>query len=169
MKSSPLLLALTALASPVFALNTGDTVPPEVLKQLGAEPDKVLVVDFFAEWCESCRKELPLISALSTRSNPAQVTFVGIDTDEDTQVGQAFQAELKAQGALSFRVIDDPRQALVDQFSPRGYPALYLIKGGKIVAEHLGATPDIDSKLSADLTRLGASTPSLASTAREQP
>lgn len=156
MKIPALGLALTVLATPAFALKPGDAVPDNVLQRLGAAPGKITVVDFFAEWCESCRKELPLISALSERSDPARVEMVGVDTDEDLAVGKAFQAEMKAQGALSFRVIDDPEQTLVNEFKPRGYPALYLIRNGKIVSEHLGATPDIDVKLTQDLQRLGA-------------
>jgi len=151
-----LLLALLAALplSTAQAYQVGDAVDPAVLQQLGAQPGKVVVVDFFAEWCESCRKELPLISALKSRVNAQNVQFVGIDTDNSEEVAKAFQAEMQAKGALNFPVVNDLEQTLVAQFKPKGFPALYIVQDGKVAKAHLGATPNIDNLIEADLKAL---------------
>ncbi len=156
-----LTLTLTLAASSALAFQPGEVLPSTILAQLGASPSKITVVDFFAEWCESCRKELPLISALNSRSNKSQVEFIGIDSDDDIRAGQAFQKVMQDKGGLNFRVIDDPQQALVKAFKPRGFPALYIIQDGKLVKEHLGATPNIDVLVQQDLNVL--TSPNLAS------
>ncbi len=113
------------------------------------------MIDFFAEWCNSCRKELPLISAVHARADKKKVDFIGVDTSESVKAGSAFQKELRDKGGLSFRVVADPEQALVNSFKPRGYPALYILKDGKVVREHLGAIPNVDVVLERDLKALG--------------
>jgi cytochrome c biogenesis protein CcmG, thiol:disulfide interchange protein DsbE len=138
-----------------LALKPGDPVDPAVLARLQVDPAKVTVVDFFAEWCVSCRKELPLINAVHERSNKAKVEFIGVDTDEDPKVAAAFQKEMRDKGAMGFRVVNDAQQTLVGSFKPKGYPALYVLQGGKVVKEHLGAMPDVDRVILRDLKALG--------------
>jgi cytochrome c biogenesis protein CcmG, thiol:disulfide interchange protein DsbE len=130
-------------------------IAPQTLAQLQADPQRVTVIDFFAQWCASCRKELPLISALHARVDQTKVEFIGVDTDESVEVGVAFQNELRASGGLNFRVVNDPKQQIVKQLKPRGYPALYVIKDGAIVREYLGALANLDTLLAQDLKALG--------------
>lgn len=154
MKRFALCLIVALCAAPVFALNVGDSVDPKILEQLKVDPNKVTVIDFFAEWCESCRKELPLISATHTRVDAQKIVFLGVDTSDDTKAGAAFQEEMRAKGALGFTTIADTQQLLVKAFKPKGYPALFIVKDGKILKAHLGATPNIDQLLAADFKEL---------------
>ena len=148
--------ALLVAASPAtWAYKVGDSVDPAVLAKLQIDPLKITVIDFFAEWCVSCRKELPLISAVQTRANKQKVDFVGVDTDDSQKVAEDFQKELRDKGALSFRTHNDVDQSLVRSFKPRGYPALYILQSGKVVREHLGAMPNVDVVLEQDLKALG--------------
>ena len=142
-------------AQAALAYNVGDAVDPAVLSRLRVDPAKVTVVDFFAEWCASCRKELPLISAVHGRVDKERVDFLGVDTDDSLKAAEAFQRDMRAKGALSFRALNDPEQSLVAAFKPKGYPALYILKGGKVVREHLGAMPNVDALLDKDLKSLG--------------
>ena len=148
-------LLLSCLAFPAHALKVGDSVDAAALAKLGASPGKVTVVDFFAEWCASCRKELPLVSALAGRLDSKRVEVVGVDVTADPALSAAFQAELRAKKALNFRVINDPQQQLVAAFRPLGFPALYLLKDGKVARRHLGAVADIDKLIARELAELG--------------
>lgn len=131
-----------------FAYNVGDKVDPAVLKQLNVDPNKVTLVDFFASWCTSCKKELPLLDNMSL--DTSKVAVIGVDTDKKVAKGKAFQKKLK----LKMRVYDDPSQAIISKFKPFGMPALYYIKGGKIVKIRQGALPHIDKKIEKDLKKL---------------
>jgi cytochrome c biogenesis protein CcmG/thiol:disulfide interchange protein DsbE len=163
MSSVPLLSRLASICAligasacvPAMAYSVGDAVDPAILSRLQIDPAKVTVIDFFAEWCISCRKELPLISAVHGRLDKAKVDFVGIDTNDSLSAAEAFQRDMRAKGALSFRAINDPEQNLVGLFKPKGYPALYILKGGKVVAQHLGALPNVDALLDRELKSLG--------------
>ncbi|MGC4059926.1 MAG: TlpA disulfide reductase family protein [Aquabacterium sp.] len=152
-----LIVGMAALClNAAHAANIGEAIDPATLNTLKVDPAKITVIDFFAEWCISCRKELPLISALHARSDQKKVEFIGVDTDDSIKAAQAFQKELRDKGMLGFRVLNDTDQALVKSFKPKGYPALYILKDGKVVREHLGATPNVDALLEQDLKALGA-------------
>jgi cytochrome c biogenesis protein CcmG, thiol:disulfide interchange protein DsbE len=127
-----------------------------VVETLQIDPKRVTVIDFFAQWCGSCRKELPLVSAVNKRVDPSKVEFIGVDTDGSLAVAQEFQSEMRAKEALNFRVVNDPGQELVKRLKPRGYPALYIVKDGVVVREHLGALPNVDALIEQDLKALGA-------------
>lgn len=147
-------LLLALICSSAHAYKVGDSVDPSVLSKLGAEHGKVTVVDFFAEWCSSCRKEIPLISALNSRIDKKTVDIMGVDADDTLAAAEGFQKELKAKGALNFRVSNDIDQSLVRMFKPKGFPALYLLKDGKVAKVHFGAMPNIDQLIEADLKAL---------------
>ena len=137
------------------AYQPGDTIEPAVLTKLQIDPAKITVIDFFAEWCISCRKELPLISAVHDRLDKKKVDFIGVDTDDTLKAAEVFQKELRDKGALSFRTHNDIEKSVVKSFKPRGYPALYIVKDGKVVREYLGAVPNVDAVLEQDLKALG--------------
>ncbi|MEK8026631.1 MAG: hypothetical protein RLY78_979 [Pseudomonadota bacterium] len=147
--------AATVLPLTAQAYKPGDAVDPALLQRLRIDPAKVTVLDFFAEWCTSCRKELPLISAVADKADKSRVDVVGVDTDDSAAVADAFQKEMRAKGALTFRTLNDVDQSIVRQFKPKGYPALYILKDGKVARMHLGAMPDVDVRLQRDLKDLG--------------
>lgn len=146
--------ASLACSVDALALDVGEVITPAVLAQLTEHQDKTIVVDFFAEWCQSCRKELPLIASLKSRTDAGKVVFVGVDTDDSLDVANAFQQEMKDKGALNFPVVNDIDQTLVGHFKPKGFPALYIIHNGKLVSAHLGATPAIDAVIEKELAHI---------------
>jgi thiol-disulfide isomerase/thioredoxin len=156
MRKLAVCLATALACGALHAAAPGDAIDPAVLAKLQVDPARFTVVDFFAEWCISCRKELPLVSALHGRVDKKKIDFIGVDTDDTLKVAEAFQKEMRDKGALSFRVVNDPEQAVVKSFKPKGYPALYILKDGKVVREHLGAMPNVDAVLEKDLKALGA-------------
>lgn len=140
-----LLMAVSLSAS---AYRSGDTVDAEILKKLKINPDKITLVDFFASWCTSCKKELPLLDNM--KLDAEKVEIMGVCTDEDIKKGKAFQKKLN----LKMRVFDDTNQSVVSAFSPFGMPALYYIQNGKVIKVRQGAIPAIDKKVAADLKKI---------------
>jgi len=139
-----IILLICALAlSNLQAYKIGDTIEPKISKILELDKSKITVVDFFASWCISCAKELPLINDLHKSSDSKKVEILGVDTDKDIKKGKAFQKKL----ALDFRVYNDSSQDVIGAFDPIGMPACYIIKNGKIVDAIFGAVDDIDKKL----------------------
>jgi thiol-disulfide isomerase/thioredoxin len=131
----------------LMALETGDTLPKNIQDQLKLESNKVYVIDFFASWCKSCKKELPLISNLY---NQQESNVIGINVDKNQEDGEKLVKEL----ALSFPIIYDTNKSLVEAFNPLGFPAVYYVRNGQILNVLFGAIEAIDKKIIEDIKAL---------------
>lgn len=141
-------LLLTLLFLQLSAYEVGDTVSEQMQKQLGlTDHSKLYVVDFFASWCGSCQKELPLIATLDHKVDHSDVEIIGIDVDKDPAKALVFQKELQEEHQLRFRIINDAESQIIGTFNPIGMPTLYFIKNQKVIKIITGATDDIDSKI----------------------
>ena len=134
-KKFTLLIFLSTLS--VYAINIGDSIPKNIQKTLKLKPNKVYVIDFFASWCHSCEKELPLVSKLYKKHH---LNIMGINEDRREKQGRAFVKRL----SLSFPIYYDKSQKMINTFSPKGFPTLYFIKNGKIIDVIVGARNHID-------------------------
>lgn len=143
MLKKTILLTTLLLLSNLHAYKIGDTIDPKIIKTLNLDNSKITVIDFFASWCISCKKELPLVNKLHQDSDAKKIEILGVDTDKEIAKGIAFQKEL----GLKFRVHNDKSQEIIAAFDPIGMPACYIIKDGKVVDAIFGAVSDIDKKL----------------------
>lgn len=133
-----------------YAYKTGDKVDDIFYKMSKTNPKNMVIVDFFASWCASCEKELPLINNFYKNNKNENVKVIGIDTDEDVNEGIAFQKKLK----INFNVLNDNNYTLVNKFNPKGMPALFYIKDSKVVKVIYGAVDNIDQVITKDLESL---------------
>ena len=93
------LVAAIAFAGGLWLSATQQSAPPEpsaaeslyamALPDLQGKPQKleqwrgkVLVVNFWATWCEPCRKEIPLFVQLQSKYAAKNLQFVGISIDQ---------------------------------------------------------------------------------------
>jgi thiol-disulfide isomerase/thioredoxin len=128
----------------LMALETGDSVPKNIQEKLKLESDKVYVVDFFASWCKSCKKELPLITNIY---NEKVVEVIGVNVDKHKEDGERLVKKLE----LSFPIVYDSDKILVEAFNPLGFPAIYYVKNGQILNIIFGAVEEIDKKITEDI------------------
>lgn len=63
---------------------------------------KALLVNFWASWCEPCKKELPQLAAHYETLDRDRVEFVGISEDSDTTAARTFAARLRLPFPLFF-------------------------------------------------------------------
>ncbi|MDN3612289.1 TlpA family protein disulfide reductase [Vibrio ostreicida] len=134
-----------------MAFQQGDKLTETASAGLKLDNSQLTIVDFFAEWCVSCRHELPLVNQLYRDLKQTGVTVVGVDVDEEVEVGLAFQQSL----GLQFPVVNDPEQALIAEFQPIGMPALYYIYQGEVLKVRFGAINDIRNVILQDLAEMG--------------
>ncbi len=138
-------LVLTAVL--LSAYQKGDRLSDPISKKLGLEKDRIYVIDFFASWCASCKKELPYLNRFAEREKGKGIEVIGIDVDENVAAGKAFQQALKREHALGFRVLNDPKGEIIKRFDPIGMPAIYIVKNGRVEELILGAKDHIDTLL----------------------
>ena len=82
---------------------------------------RVIVVKFFAKWCEPCTRTLPEVERLH-REHP-KVKVIGISLDER----RADVDELVQTFGLSFPVIQDRSHAITGKFRVRELPKTFVI------------------------------------------
>jgi thioredoxin 1 len=50
--------------------------------------DKIVIIDFFAEWCGPCKRIAPIYQELSDKF--MNIVFLKIDVDESEKISEAF-------------------------------------------------------------------------------
>lgn len=97
---------------------------------------KVVLLNFWATWCGSCKAEMPSLNNLYLElgSKGLAVLAVTIDTSEDTV--RSFVADRK----LAFTVLmDKEKEVYFDSYAVMGLPTTFLIdKKGNIVEKIIG-------------------------------
>lgn len=96
------------------------TLSGEVL-HTGHFRGRVIVIEFFAEFCARCRYTLPALEALR-RAHP-EVAFVGIFEDEH----RADAVWLVRRHGLGFPVVHDEDGRIADRFGVEAMPATFVI------------------------------------------
>ncbi|MDG0816357.1 TlpA disulfide reductase family protein [Bdellovibrio svalbardensis] len=109
--------------------------PPKVeFKAITAEPlsknsltfvdlkGKVVIVDFWASWCEPCKEALPHYNKLYEKYKNQGVVFIGINEDDDLKERDAF---LKAH-PISFPVFFDKEKQMAKDFQVVALPTLFV-------------------------------------------
>jgi len=84
----------------------------EFKKEVLEEKDKLILVDFYADWCGPCRITAPIIEELAQEIK--EVKFVKINVDENPQ--------------------------LASQYSIFSIPTFLLFKNGQVVDQMVGAS-----------------------------
>lgn len=146
-----LLVMMLVASGPSQAYQQGEMLSANAQKLLGLDPERVTIIDFFAEWCVSCRVELPEVNAIAPELAPLGVVVLGVDVDEDEALAIEFQKSL----GLTFRVVNDTQQELVADFQPVGMPALYYVYQGQVLKVRYGAINHIGDVIKADLQAMG--------------
>lgn len=134
MRGPLVVLVLAALlgARPVAAtVGAGDPLPSFALARWdGARvaaadvAGKVVVVDFWATWCATCKEALPAIDALARRLADRGVVVLAVNVDRNRKAADAWLAERLP--APQMTLLHDPEGSLLARLGAGGMPAVYV-------------------------------------------
>ena len=96
---------------------------------------KVVVLNFWAQWCGPCLNELPLLDAMHLRLVEPGALVLGVNIDEQISAGRGVADHL----GLNMSVVFDPKGDAVALYDPPALPTTYLIDAeGKLVEIYEG-------------------------------
>lgn len=95
---------------------------------LAAHAGKVVIVDFWATWCDPCRDSFPHYQRM-VEQNGGKLVVLGLSTDDDPDGIPAFAKETGAKFPLAW----DDGQTVARQYSPPTMPTSYVVDGNGIV------------------------------------
>ncbi len=117
-------------SAPALKPLIGNPVAPLVLKDpqgithdIGRYRGQVVLVNFWATWCEPCRQEMPSIQRLRERLAGKPFTVFAVNVDEpDARVRQ-----FMAQTQFELPVLLDPGKTVTRAWSVRVLPTSFLV------------------------------------------
>lgn len=123
--------AVAARVAPGFALETltGDSLSLDDLSDR-----KVVLVNFWASWCEPCKEEIPVLIELHAEYGDKGFMVLGATVDDLPRDSRAFVEEME----ISYpSVITTPRMREEWRLAP-WLPTTFLLVDGRIVEEWVG-------------------------------
>ena len=111
--------------APEFALPTlkGPT------QSLSSLRGKVVLVDFWAQWCEPCKKELPELDKLAKAYAGKGVVILAVNIDKQ----RANAEKLVKQLGLGLDVLLDPSASVASSYDPPKMPSSFVVDKKGIV------------------------------------
>jgi thiol-disulfide isomerase/thioredoxin len=111
---------------------------------------KFVLLDFWATWCEPCRRDLPAVEKLHQEFHRKGLVVLGVDGREDSEAVRQFLSSSK----LSYPILLTPDSGMIQSYNVTAFPTVVLIDAdGKVVYYHVGAGGD--KALRESLAKLG--------------
>jgi len=96
---------------------------------------KVLIVDFWATWCEPCKKSFPKLEDLYVRYRTSGMEIVAVSEDDENDGLSVFGNSFGAK----FPLVWDNGKAIASKWQPKSMPSTFIVdKKGVVRFVHLG-------------------------------
>ncbi len=96
---------------------------------------QIVVISFFATWCEPCKKEIPYLTRLKDEYRDKPVKFFLIDVGEEPEKISQFIADEK----IELPVLIDRYKKTAEKYDALVLPRLYVLdKNGRIQRKQRG-------------------------------
>ena len=117
-----------AISTAQAALKVGDSFPDLAgFKLEGKLPDslkgKVVIVDFWASWCQPCKDSFPAMNELQKKYADKGLVIIAVNEDEESSDMKDFLKD----NAATFTVVRDAKQKLVGEAGIQTMPSSFVL------------------------------------------
>ena len=99
---------------------------------------RIVYVDFWASWCEPCRRSFPWMAALHERLSGQGLVIIAVNLDKERKAADRFLADHPAPFPVAF----DPRGKTAEAFRVQAMPSSFVLgRSGEILHAHVGFDP----------------------------
>jgi peroxiredoxin len=125
-----MVLTAHAAAAPALTPWTGGATPTFAARDLqgrnhdlGAYRGQVVLINFWATWCEPCRQEMPSMNRLRDRLSGKPFTVLAVNVDEP----EARIRQFLRQTGLDLAVVLDPGKTVTRNWGVRYLPVSFVV------------------------------------------
>ena len=123
---------LVGTQAPAFAM---DSAVGGTKIKMDAMAGKVVIVDFWATWCEPCKKSFPKLQELNVKYKASGLEIVGISEDDENTGVKDFGSTYGAKFPIGW----DNGKTIAGKWQPKSMPATFIVdKKGVVRFVHLG-------------------------------
>src|SRR5207247_2128193 len=96
---------------------------------------KVVIVDFWATWCEPCKKSFPKLQDLYTKYKASGMEIVAVSEDDEKDEIPGFGSTFGAK----FPLLWDDKKAIAGKWQPKSMPSTFIVdRKGIVRYVHMG-------------------------------
>jgi cytochrome c biogenesis protein CcmG/thiol:disulfide interchange protein DsbE len=98
---------------------------------------RIVVLNFWASWCEPCRREMPIFERVAREYEGRNVSVVGVNLRDTPEPARAFVRELD----ITYPIVSDEDQILSKQLNVTGLPQTFFldqtgaVSGSRVLGE----------------------------------
>jgi cytochrome c biogenesis protein CcmG, thiol:disulfide interchange protein DsbE len=105
---------------------------------------KLLVLNFWATWCQPCIEELPSLDQFQRQFANSGVVVLGVSVDKDEKAYKRFLSRVN----VAFLTARDPDNKINSEYGTFKFPETYIInRDGKVLSKIISATNWTDDRM----------------------
>jgi thiol-disulfide isomerase/thioredoxin len=109
---------------------------------------KVVMIDFWATWCQPCKAEMPMLGEIHQKYNEYGFELLAVDVGEDENTVRKFVEELD----VDLPILMDEESRVSNLYKVQAFPTSFLIDtSGILQYVHVGLDPFLHSQLTGEI------------------
>jgi thiol-disulfide isomerase/thioredoxin len=139
----------TALSgkAPAFTLPSSTGASDSLANHKG----EVVMLNFWASWCEPCRTEFPLLDGLYKKYKKLGFTVLAVNIEPDAKAAQGFLKNMP----VSFPVLLDAKNSVSESYKVDAMPTTVLVdRAGNMRFLHRGYQPGYEAEYEKNIRAL---------------
>jgi cytochrome c biogenesis protein CcmG/thiol:disulfide interchange protein DsbE len=123
-------------------------------KSLAEAKGKVVIVDFWATYCQPCKKSFPKYQELVEQFG-GELAVIAVSVDEPGDVDEAKLKEFASATKVKFPIVWDKEHKTAEAYKPPKMPTSFIIdKEGNVAHQHAGYESGEEEKIAEEVKKL---------------